>query len=194
MTGATTTVTKRFAVILAAGLFTAGLLLAIALSTGQGASADGHVTGGETIVLSHTEVEFDTGASRSPEEVWIYGSGFTPGIEVELLVADFQGALYVISACRWDNEGNCDPGRYRDGAGSVWPLIVNEDGAFATKWRLGRFTRSNVGTERMASMWAVDKTNYTFLASAPIALCDLTRNADLEEGAEPAEVPGYCSA
>ena len=194
MTGATTTVTKRITVILTAGLFAVGLLLAIALATGQGASADGHATGGETIVLSHTEVDFDTGASRSPEEVSIYGSGFTPGIEVEILVADFQGALYVISACRWNNEGNCDPRRYRDGAGSVWPLIVNDDGAFATKWRLGRFTRPNVGTQRMATMWAVDASTYDFLASAPIALCDLTRNEDLEEGAEPAEVPGFCSA
>ena len=53
MTGATTTTTtKRTAVILTAGLFAVGLLLAIALTTGPGASADGHVTGGETIVLS----------------------------------------------------------------------------------------------------------------------------------------------
>ena len=81
MTGATTTVTKRITVILTAGLFAVGLLLAIALATGQGASADGHATGGETIVLSHTEVDFDTGASRSPEEVWIYGSGFTRALK-----------------------------------------------------------------------------------------------------------------
>ena len=194
MTGVRTTVTKRFMLVWTVGLFLVGSLLAVSLVGGQSASADGHSTGGEAIVLSKTEVEFDTGASRSPEEVWVYGSGFTPGIEVELLVADFQGALYVISACRWDNEGNCDPRRYRDGAGSVWPLIVNDDGAFATEWRLGRFTRPNVGTERMASMWAVDKATYSFLASAPIALCDLTRNEDLEEGAEPAEVPDFCSA
>lgn len=193
MTGAIT-VTKRSATIwIAAGLF-AGLALAIALAAFQSARADGHITGVEAITLSHTEVNFEPGRSRSSEEVWIRGSGFTPGIEVELLVADFQGALYVISACRWDNTGQCDPGRYRDGAGSVWPLIVNDDGAFATKWRLGRFTRANVGTERLATMWAVDKTNYSFLASAPIALCNLTRNDDLDEGAEPAEVPDFCSA
>lgn len=194
MTGASTTITKRSVTVWIIVGLVAGLALAIALGAYQGARADGHVTGTEAIVLSHTEVDFDTGASRSPEEVWIRGSGFTPGIEVEILVADFQGALYVISACRWDNEGNCDPRRYRDGAGSVWPLIVNDDGAFATKWRLGRFTRPNVGTERLATMWAVDKANYSFLASAPIALCDLTRNEGLEEGEEPAEVPDFCSA
>lgn len=194
MTGATTIVTKRSATTwIAAGLIV-GLVLAIALAAYQSVRADGHVTGTEAIVLSHTEVNFEPGASRSGEEVWIRGSGFTPGIEVEILVADYQGALYVISACRWDNEGNCDPRRYRDGAGSVWPLIVNDDGAFATKWRLGRFTRNNVGAERLATMWAVDKTNYSFLASAPIALCNLTRNDNLEEGAEPVEVPSFCSA
>lgn len=191
---AATTVTKRSATILVAAGLIAGLALAIALAAYQGARADGHVTGTETIVLSHTEVNFEPGKSRSGEEVWIRGSGFTPGIEVEIMVADFQGALYIISACRWDNEGNCDPGRYRDGAGSVWPLIVNDDGAFATKWRLGRFTRANVGAERLATMWAVEKASGSFLASAPIALCNLTRNADLEEGAEPAEVPNFCSA
>lgn len=194
MTGATTTVTKRSATILVAAGLIAGLALAIALAAYQGVRADGHVTGTEAIVLSHTEVNFEPGASRSGEEVWIRGSGFTPGVEVELMVADFQGALYIISACRWDNEGNCDPGRYRDGAGSVWPLIVNDDGAFATKWRLGRFTRANVGAERLATMWAVEKASGSFLASAPIALCNLNRNAELEEGAEPVEVPNFCSS
>ena len=71
---------------------------------------------------------------------------------------------------------------------------MNDDGAFATKWRLGRFTRPNVGTERLATMWAVDKASGAFLSSAPIALCNLDRNEDLEEGAEPAEVPNFCSS
>lgn len=193
MTGVTTTITKRSATILIAAGLIAGLALAIALSAYQGARADGHATGTEDIVLSHTEVNFEPGRSRSGEEVWIRGSGFTPGVEVELMVADYQGALYIISACRWNDEGECDPARYRDGAGSVWPLIVNDDGAFATKWRLGRFTRANVGAERLATMWAVEKASGAFLASAPIALCNLTRNDDLEEGAEPAEVPQFCS-
>ncbi len=186
--------TKRAASLwIVAGLL-AGLAAAFALSAIQSARADGHVTGTESIVLSKTEVNFAPGASRSGEEVWIRGSGFTPGRQIDLLVADFQGALYILSNCRWGSDGQCDPARYRDGAGSVWPLIVNEDGAFATKWRLGRFTRANVGAERLATVWAADADSYDFLASAPIALCDLERNADLEEGAEPVEVPAYCSA
>lgn len=194
MIGATT-MTKRAATIwIAAGLL-AGLALALALSAMQSARADGHAARGtESIVLSTTEVNFEPGASRSGEEVWIRGSGFTPGMQIDLLVADFQGALYILSNCRWGSDGQCDPDRYKDGAGSVWPLIVNDDGAFATKWRLGRFTRANVGAERLATVWAADAESYDFLASAPIALCNLERNADLEEGEDPAEVPDFCSA
>ena len=186
--------TKRAASIWIAAGLVAGLALALALSAIQSARADGHATGTESIVLSKTEVNFEPGASRSGEEVWIRGSGFTPGMQIDLLVADFQGALYILSNCRWGSDGQCDPARYRDGAGSVWPLIVNDDGAFATKWRLGRFTRANVGAERLATVWAADAASYDFLASAPIALCNLERNADLEEGADPVEVPDFCSA
>ena len=197
MTGATTTVTKRSVTIwIAAGLFL-GLALAIALSAYQSVRADGHPTGTESIVLSTTELNFVAGTSRSPEEVWIRGSGFTPGKEVVLLLDDYQGALYIISNCRLNDDGECAPGNRRDGGGSVWPLIVNDDGAFATNWRVGRFTLTNVGSgegnvERLSTLWAVDGETYNFLASAPIALCRLTRND--EEGAEPVEVPNFCSA
>ena len=205
MTGATTTVTKRSATIwIVAGLIV-GLTLAVALSAYQGARADGHATGTEAIVLSHTEVDFVAGTSRSPEEVWIRGSGFTPGREVVLLLDDSQGALYIISNCRWDNEGNCDPARYRDGGGSVWPLIANDDGAFATKWRIGRFTRPNVGytkppegeyvsgnEERLSTLWAVDGETYDVLATAPMALCNLSGERPGPEGEE-VPVPQFCS-
>ena len=198
MTGATT-VTKRSATTwIAAGLF-AGLALAIALAAFQSAQADGHVTGTESIALSKTEANFVAGTSRSSEEVWIRGSGFTPGREVVLLLDDYQGALYIISNCRLNNDSECALGNRRDGGGSVWPLIVNDDGAFATSWRIGRFTRTNVGAgegneERLSTLWAVDGETYDSLASAPLALCNLERNDDLEEGAELAEVPDFCSA
>lgn len=199
MTGATTTVTKRSATVwIAAGLLV-GLALAITLATFQGARADGHLTGTEAIVLSTNEVNFVAGTSRSPEEVWIRGSGFTPGREVVLLLDDYQGALYIISNCRLNNEGECNPSNRRDGGGSVWPLIVNDDGAFATSWRIGRFTRPNVGAgegneERLSTLYAVDGETYDTLATAPLALCNLNRNEGLEEGAEPAEVPNFCSS
>ena len=194
MIGATTTVTKRSATVwIAAGLIV-GLVLAIALSAYQGVRADGHATGTETIVLSTNEVNFVAGTSRSPEEVWIRGSGFTPGREVVLLIDDFQGALYIISNCRLtvvDDERVCNPGNRRDGGGSVWPLIVNDDGAFATSWRIGRFTRPNVGAgegneERLSTLWAVDGETYDVLASAPLGLCN-------HERAEDAEVPPFCA-
>lgn len=196
---AATTVTKRSATIwIVVGLI-AGLTLAIALSAYEGARADGHVTGTEGIVLSTNEVNFVAGTSRSPEEVWVRGSGFAPGREVVLLIDDSQGALYIISNCRLNNDGECAPGNRRDGGGSVWPLIVNDDGAFATSWRIGRFTRPNVGwrgeaelgepghVERLSTLWAVDGETYDVLATAPLALCNHDR-------AEDAEVPPFCAA
>ena len=192
---AATTVTKRSATIwIVAGLI-AGLALAIALSAYQGVRADGHATGTENIVLTTSdvknEVDFEPGKSRSGEEVWIRGSGFTPGREVVLLIDDYQGALYIISNCRLNDDRECNPSNRRDGGGSVWPLIVNDDGAFATSWRIGRFTRNNVGTgdgneERLSTLWAVDGETYDFLASAPLALCNHGR-------AEDAEVPQFCT-
>lgn len=191
MTGATTTVTKRSATILIAAGLIAGLALAVALAAYEGVRADGHVTGTESIALSTNEVNFVAGTSRSPEEVWVRGSGFTPGREVVLLLDDYQGALYIISNCRLNDEGECAPGNRRDGGGSVWPLIVNDDGAFATSWRIGRFTRPNVGAgegneERLSTLWAVDGETYDTLATAPLALCNHDR-------AEDAEVPPFCA-
>ena len=191
MIGATTTVSKRSATVWVAAGLLAGLALAIALATFQSAKADGHVTGTETIVLSTSEVNFVAGTSRSSEEVWIRGSGFTPGREVVLLLDDFQGALYIISNCRLNDDRECNPSNRRDGGGSVWPLIVNDDGAFATNWRIGRFTRPNVGAgegneERLSTLYAVDGETYDTLATAPLALCNHDR-------AEDAEVPSFCA-
>ena len=198
MTGVTTTVTRRSATILIAAGLIAGLALAIALSAYQGVRADGHVTGTESIALSTNEVNFVAGTSRSSEEVWIRGSGFTPGREVVLLLDDYQGALYIISNCRLNDESECAPGNRRDGGGSVWPLIVNDDGAFATSWRIGRFTRANVGAgegneERLSTLWAVDGEPTTVLASAPLGLCNHERNDDLEEARNPRKFPNFCS-
>lgn len=194
MTGAYVSIIRRTTPLwLVVGII-AGLVIAAALAAVQSARADGHATGNEHIVLSTSEVNFEPGKSRSTEEVWIRGSGFVPGTDITLLTTDGGGALYEISPCELDNDGVCDPGERRDGGGSVWPLIVNDDGGFATSWRLGRFTRVNVGGEAMTTVWAAATDSYEFLASAPLALCNLNRNAALEEGAEPEEVPAFCSS
>ena len=190
--------TRRTAPLWVAVGLIAGLALAFTLSTVQSAGAEGR-TGTESIVLSTNEVDFELGKSRSSEEVWIRGSGFAPGIEVVILVSDAQGALYIISNCRLNDDRVCNPRNRRDGGGLPWPLMTNDDGGFASNWRLGRFTRENVGWsesigERMDTVWAVNGETYEFLASAPLAFCNLTRNEGLEEGATPAEVPSFCSA
>ncbi len=165
-----------------------GLGLALALSGIQSAGATGHITGNEHIVLSVNEVDFEPGKSRSTKEVWIRGSGFTKWREITILVTDGRGVLYEISTCRTDSIGLCEPRSRRDGGGVPWPLTVNEEGAFASSWRLGRFTRNNVGGEAMATVWAADTGTYEFLASAPLALCNFSNR---EEGEE---VPDFCSA
>jgi hypothetical protein len=196
--------TRRAAPLWVAVGLIAGLALAFTLSTVQSVGAEGR-TGVESITLSQTEVDFELGKSRSSEEVWIRGSGFAPGIEVVILVSDAQGALYIISNCRLNDDRVCNPRNRRDGGGLPWPLMTNDDGGFASNWRLGRFTRANVGWsatpegtivigERMDTVWAVNGETYEFLASAPLAFCNLTRNEGLEEGATPAEVPSFCSA
>ena len=190
--------TRRTAPLWVAVGLIAGLALAFTLSTVQSAGAEGR-TGVESITLSQTEVDFEMGKSRSSEEIWVRGSGFAPGIEVVILVSDAQGALYIISNCRLNDDRVCNPRNRRDGGGLPWPLMTNDDGGFASNWRLGRFTRENVGWsatigERMDTVWAVNGETYEFLASAPLAFCNLTRNEGLEEGATPAEVPSFCSA
>ena len=190
--------TRRTAPLWVAVGLIAGLALAFTLSTVQSAGAEGR-TGVESITLSQTEVDFEMGKSRSSEEIWVRGSGFAPGIEVVILVSDAQGALYIISNCRLNDDRVCNPRNRRDGGGLPWPLMTNDDGGFASNWRLGRFTRENVGWsatigERLDTVWAVNGETYEFLASAPLAFCNLTRNEGLEEGATPAEVPSFCSA
>ena len=205
--------TRRTAPLWVAVGLIAGLALAFTLSTVQSAGAEGR-TGVESITLSTNEVDFELGKSRSSEEVWIRGSGFAPGIEVVILVSDAQGALYIISNCRLNDDRVCNPRNRRDGGGLPWPLMTNDDGGFASNWRLGRFTRGNVGWskeevagkerivigERLDTVWAVNGETYEFLASAPLALCNPARDELLEgfkgfeEGATPAEVPSFCSA
>jgi len=183
----TQTLTSRRAWIwIFAGLL-AGLALAFTFSGVQTAHTSAG-TGNEHIVNSPNEVDFEAGGKRSKKHVWTYGSGFTPGQRVALLVADSRGALYEMTFCRVNDAGECDPKKRKDGGSLPVPLIVNDDGGFANDWLLGRFTRKNVGGEGMVTIWAMDYETFEPLASAPLALCNLSNR---EDGAE---VPNFCSA
>ena len=166
----------RFALVSLAAAVLVGLALAAALSTNEGARADGHITGGETLVVTPSEADFEPGNRGSRTSVWVYGSGFNPGQSILVLIADQRGVATDI------------------GALSGIDVAANDDGAFGFKWTFGRFTRTGVGGEGMQSVRAVDAGTFDELATAPLALCNLTRNDGLEEGAEAAAVPSHCSS
>ena len=119
-------------------------------------------------MVNPVKVEFESLKSRSKEEVWIYGSGFAPNVELNLFVS-LNGVLYDINP-----QAKRDR---RDGGGSVWPLVTNQFGTFATNWRLGRITRRNVGDESMATVLITDLA-FNDLATTPVALCNTAGRAD----------------
>ena len=160
----------RFALVSLAAAVLVGLALAAALATNEGVRADGHVTGGETLVVTPSEADFVPGTRNSRTAVWIYGSGFSAGQSVLILIADQRGVATDIGALAGVN------------------VVANDEGAFGFQWRLDRFTRTGVGGEGMESVWAVDAGSFDPLASAPLALCNLSGRA------EDAEVPSHCSA
>ena len=154
---------------LAIGLL-AGLVLATFMAATQesrNARASGHTTGLEAVVIDPIEVNLVPGTSRSKVQVWIYGSGYMPGQEITVLVSDGNGVLSDVSTSL---------GPRRDGGGHVTPLVANDQGAWATNWRLGRFTRNGIGGEGMASILVVD-TEFNDLASTPIAFCNISGRA-----------------
>jgi hypothetical protein len=160
-----------------------GLLAGFILATtfgGGSATAAGHITGVESLSTDKAVVDLVPGTSRSKEEVFFRGAGFTPGTEVFILLEDGNGVLTDITV---------HGGNRRDGGSSVSPLIANSRGAFATSWRVGRFTRNNVGGEAMDTVWAVD-TSFNNLATAPLALCDVSGREKYLAGNEDATVIG----
>jgi hypothetical protein len=175
----TATMTKRAGLLwLAIGLF-AGLALAATFGGGA-ASADGHVTGLEEVRTNGVEQNFTTGTSREKTEVWIYGSGFTPGTEVFTLISDSNGVWTDITI---------PAGKRKDGGGTVYPLVANDDGAWATEWRIGRFSRRGVGGEGMLSLRVMD-TGFNTLATTPLSLCNnVDRPASVKGVAAVAEIP-----
>lgn len=166
----TALLTKRFALVwLALGLL-AGLVLMTTFGGLRTAQADEHTTGFETVVINPTEVDLEPKKRSSKTVVWIYGGGFVPGTEVSILVEDGNGVLSDITS-----------------ATGTFPLVANDEGAFATRWQLGRFTRKGVGGEGMQTLWVVDQL-FNNLATTPIAFCNLKKRA------EDADVPSWCSS
>jgi len=184
----TAMMTKRGGFLLMAMGLLAGLVLATMFGGGSTAKADGH-TGFEEVRTDTIEANFTPGASRETTKVWFRGSGFTPGTEVILLISDSNGVLTDITI---------PAGSQRDGGGTVYPLIANDDGAWATMWTIGRFSRSNVGGEGMFSVLVMD-SNFNTLATTPLALCNNDDRVPEETDADgnvttPAEaIPAYCA-
>ena len=171
---------RRSAPVWIAAALMVGLALSWALSGADRARADGHVTGTERLVVTPSEADFEPGNRSSETVVWIYGSGFTPGRELLVLIADQRGVATDVGAL----------------AGA--DVTVNADGAFGFAWQLGRFTRTGVGGEGAQSVRAVDAGTFDELATAPLALCNLSNRAqddpateDVDEGKP---VPSHCSA
>jgi hypothetical protein len=153
---------------LALGLV-AGLVLSLAIGSGATAQADEHATGLERIALSKVEIDFQPGARSGKDSVWIYGSGFAPGTEVSLLLQDSNGVYQDVTSLA-----------------TSFPMVANDDGAWATNWVVGRWTRKGVGGEGIFSLWVTD-ASFTNLSTHPIALCNLNNRAEGEE------TPDYCS-
>ena len=159
----------RFALVSLAAAVLVGLALAAALATNEGARADGHSTGAETLVVTPNAADFVPGTRSSGTAVWIYGSGFNAGQSLLILIADQRGVSTDV------------------GALSGVDVVANDEGAFGFEWTFGRFTRTGVGGEGMESVWAVDAESFDPLAAAPLALCNISGRGE-------GDVPSHCSA
>ena len=178
-----------------------GLALSVTLSGVNNVKADQH-TGAETLIVTPSEADFAPGTRNSRTSVWVYGSGFAPGSSLIVLIADSRGVATDV------------------GALSGVDVVANDDGAFGFEWVFARFTRKGVGAEGMQSVRAVGADSFQDIASAPLALCNLTRNAKYDayvmameedsmameedsmameedsmamEAPTPVEVPDFCS-
>lgn len=172
---------RKFGLVwLTAGLL-AGLLLAFG-AMNNSAQAQLYVsegiTGLEQVATDDILLDVELGARSSPANVWIYGSGYAPNQEIFVLVVDGNGVLSDITS-----------------QASVFPLMTNDDGAFATHWTLGRFTRNDIAGEGVKTIQITD-TSFNALATTPLAFCDMTGRAKAIEADPEAEitVPAHCPA
>jgi hypothetical protein len=139
----------------------AGLTLAVTLFASPQARADQH--GNASIVVTPAEAHF-----AEDTEVMIYGANLVPGTQVTILLMDGNGVYSDISSMS-----------------SPFPLVVNEDGAFAAKWVLDRWPRPGVGGKGVFSVRVMDE-EFNEIGAAPISFCDHERDED-------ADVPSHCS-
>ncbi len=148
-------------------LVVAGLLLGLVAGTtflsARSASADGHISGLETVVVDNIEVDHN---ARTQVRIW--GSGFAPGQEVILLVNDGPGTPN-------------DIGNYVTNASTDNTMVANDQGAWTAVWTVGRFTRKRSGVgpgdgdvERVRSLTAVDPSTFDVVTSVPLSFCLIT--------------------
>ena len=171
-----TIATHPRAVVLA--LIAAGLLFGLVAGNAvfsPRTSADGHVTGVESVVTKSVIVNHQLGARSSREQVRVWGSGFAPGQEVILLINDGPGTPSDIT-------------NYVTNTSETNTLVANEQGAWTTVWTLGRFTRQRSGigpgdgnVERMRSLSVVDPGTLSVITSTPLAFCRLSDRVGIAE-------------
>ena len=163
--------------LIAAGLFF-GLVAGNSIFSPK-ASADSHVSGVESVVSEGVVVNHQLGSRSSGVKVRIWGSGFAPGQEVILLINDGPGTPSDIT-------------NYVTNTSDDNTLVANDQGAWATVWTLGRFTRQRSGigpgdgnVERMRTLSVIDPGSLSVITSTPLAFCRLTdREANAKEIAE----------
>ena len=160
--------------LIAAGLLI-GLISGFTLLSPKAASADGHITGLENVVVDDVVIDHELARRTSRQTVSIYGSGFMPGQEVILMVNDGPGTPSDITAFTSN--------RVRESG----TIVVNDRGAFSTVWALGRFTRQRSGigpgdgdVERMRALSVVDPATFDVITVTPLAFCRITDRANAQ--------------
>lgn len=149
-------------------LIAAGLLLGLVAGNAilsPKASADGHISGAESVVTGSVVVNHQLGASSSSVQVRIWGAGFAAGQEVILLINDGPGTPSDIT-------------NYVSNKSANNTLVANDQGAWTTVWTLGRFTRQRSGigpgdgdVERMRTLSVIDPGTFDVITSTPLAFC-----------------------
>ena len=164
------------AVVLA--LIATGLLLGLVAGNAilsPKASADGHISGVESVVTGDVVVNHQLGSRSSRAQVRIWGAGFAAGQEVVLVINDGPGTPSDIT-------------NYVSNKSSNNTLVANDQGAWTTVWTLGRFTRQRSGigpgdgdVERMRTLSVVDPGTFDDITSTPLAFCRLSDRVALAE-------------
>lgn len=159
-------------------LIAAGLLLGLVAGNAvlsPRASADGHVSGVESVVTGDVVVNHQLGARSSRVQVRIWGAGFAAGQEVILLINDGPGTPSDIT-------------NYVSNKSANNTLVANDQGAWTTVWTLGRFTRQRSGigpgdgdVERVRTLSVIDPGTFDVITSTPLAFCRVSDRVAIAE-------------